>query len=219
MVERLICNQEVIGSNPIGSTNVFPPFCGPYCMESLKIGISGVAGSFSEEAALKYLEKQSLTGELVYLVSAENVLSAVEKGEVDYGIVPVENSTGGVVIETIYALSQHTCKIQELFNIEVIQNLLVHPEAKLADITEIVSHDQALKQCRMTLKREYPNMELREYADTAKAAEDLAKGTLPKTSAVIASANAAKLYGLTVAAPAIQDLKYNFTTFFAATQE
>lgn len=181
----------------------------------LKLGVCGVPGSFSEEAALKYLEKHDLTGKLVYLTAAENVLAALEDETIQIGICPVENSTGGVVIETIYALSRHLCTIQELFNIEVIQNLLVHPEASGDNITTITSHDQALKQCRMTLKREYPDTELQEYPDTAKAAEDLANGTLPKTTAVVASANAARLYQLNILSPAIQDLKYNFTTFMA----
>jgi prephenate dehydratase len=184
----------------------------------LRVGVSGVPGSFSESAAKLYLTKKNLTGQLVYLTSVENVLEALDTGDVQYGICPVENSTGGVVLETIYALSRHLCTIQELFNIEVVQNLLMHPEAKAEDITEITSHDQALKQCRMTLKREYPDAELTEYADTAKAAEDLAAGILPKTTAVIASLQAAELYHLTVLAEGVQDLKYNFTSFLAITK-
>lgn len=186
---------------------------------TIKIGVSGVRGSFSEMAGEDFATRKQLEAEIVYLTSVENVLSALEAGEIEYGVFPIENSTGGVVIETIYALSNHLFTIQELFNIEVVQNLIALPDTKPEDIAEIVSHDQALKQCRMYLKRHYPNTELREYADTAKAAEDLASGILSPTTAVIASRNAAKPYGLNILEASIQDLKYNITSFLAVTKK
>lgn len=179
------------------------------------VGVSGVKGSFSEQAAQIFIKKHHLQSEIVYLTSVENVLKALDEQTINYGIFPIENSTGGVVIETIYALAHHLFTIEELFNIEVVQNLLIHPESKPEEISEVTSHDQAIKQCRMYLKRYYPEAELTEYPDTAKAAEDLANGTLARTTAVIASENAAREYGLTILAPAVQDLKYNFTSFLA----
>lgn len=179
----------------------------------------GAKGSFSEEAARKYIDIASITdSEFQYLVSAERVLSAIEAGESDIGIFPIENSNGGVVIEAVYAMARHRFSVEKLFEIDIHQNLLVFPGTTAGEITSITSHDQALKQCRMYLKRKWAGVELTEYADTAKAAEDLANGTLPKTTAVIASKAAATLYGLEILEESIQDLKFNYTNFVVATR-
>jgi len=182
----------------------------------MKIGISGAKGAFSEEAALKYCEDRGIEGEIEFLVSVEGVLSALEAGEVDLGIFPIENSNGGIVIEAVHAMAAHRFMVKKLFEIDVHQNLLVMPGTNPDQITAITSHDQALKQCRMYLKRKWPGIELAEYADTAKAAADLANGTLPPSAAVIASKRAAEVYGLEVLEESIQDLKFNYTSFVAA---
>jgi prephenate dehydratase len=180
----------------------------------MRIAVSGAHGSFSEEAGKEYCRVNGVENpELVYLVTAENVLAAVQAGAVDRGIVPIENSTGGVVIETIHALARHLVSIEKLFEIVVQQNLLVFPGTKREDIAEITSHDQALKQCRMYLKRAFPAVELKEYPDTAQAAKDLGEGVLPKTTAIIAPLSCAQLYGLEVMEEKIQDLKFNVTNF------
>lgn len=185
--------------------------------EGIRIGISGAQGSFSEEAAVAYaktvkLEKYSLA----YLISVENVLSSLGAGAIDLGIFPIENSTGGVVTETVHAMAEHNFNIKKIFDIEIHQNLLVREGVKKSEIKTITSHEQALKQCREYLKREWSKAKIEEYEDTAKAAEDLAAGRLPATAAVIASAAAAKLYKLKILEKSIQDLKTNYTTFIAA---
>ncbi len=177
----------------------------------------GAKGSFSEEAARKYIEKESVSNaEIQYLVSAENVLSSLENGESDLGIFPIENSNGGIVIEAVHAMAKHRFQAKKLFEIDVHQNLMVAKGVNADQITTITSHDQALKQCRMYLKRKWPGVELMEYADTAKAAADLANGTLPKTTAVIAARAAAELYNLEILEESIQDLKFNYTSFVVA---
>lgn len=178
----------------------------------MRIGISGAPGSFSQEAALKF----DPAAEIVFLVSVENVLTELEKGTIDRGVFPIENSTGGIVIEAVYAMAKHQFEVEKLFEIEVNQNLIVQKGVTASDITSVTSHDQALKQCRMYLKRMWPDIELVPYADTALAAKDLASGVLPKTTAVVASARAAELYGLDILDEKIQDLKFNYTVFIAA---
>ncbi len=184
-----------------------------------KIGVMGAQGSFSEEAGRTYAMKEKLEKpELVYLVNAEMVLSALEAAEIDIAVFPIENSNGGIVIEAVYAMAKHRFDIKKLFEIDVRHNLLVKPGTHAGNITEITSHDQALKQCRMYLKRIWPGVEIREYPDTAKAAADLASGVLPPTTAVIAARAAADLYGLDILEEGIQDLKFNYTSFIAATR-
>ncbi len=182
----------------------------------IKIGISGAEGSFSEEAANCYCQKNNIAEhKLAYLVSVENVLSALNKKEINFGIFPIENSNGGIVIESVYAMSRHTFKIKELFEIPVIHCLLVKPGTRKEAIKNIASHDQALKQCKMYLKRIWAEAHLQETEDTAKAAKDLSRGKLSQNTAVLAPENCAKLYGLEILERSVQDLKFNFTSFLA----
>lgn len=181
------------------------------------IGVSGAPGSFSEEAARHYAHQAGIkTYRLSFLVTVENVLSALENGEITLGVFPVMNSIGGIVLETVYAMSKHNFSVKKIFHIEIHQNLLVKKGVTPGHITHITSHDQALKQCMQYLKRMWPKVKIEEYEDTAKAAEDLAAGNLPDTTAVIASRAAAHLYKLDILEPSIQDLKDNQTTFIAA---
>lgn len=183
----------------------------------MKIGVSGNVGSFSEEAANHYAVKNKLENfELAYLVSAERVLSDLTSGKIDLGIFPIENSNGGIVIEAVYAMAKYSFAIESLFEIDV-KHFLHCKKGKTAEqIGKIVSHQQALKQCRMYLKRRWPDVELEEYADTAQAAKDLSEGKLNENVAVIAPERCAELYGLDILDESIQDLKFNFTTFVAA---
>ncbi len=182
------------------------------------IGVCGARGSFSEEAARAFAAQSDIfEPDFRYLVTAEAVLTAVEVGDISVGILPVANSIGGIVIESVYATAGHRYEVEKLFAIEIHQNILVKKGTRAEQVTQIVSHDQALKQCKGYLARVWPGVELVEYSDTAKAAEDLASGVLPPTSAVIASVAAAEIYDLDIYEASVNDLKTNFTTFIAVT--
>lgn len=183
----------------------------------MKIGVMGAKGSFSEKAGEDYIAQHFIeNAEIVPLVSAEAVLTAVEAGEIDRGIFPIENSNGGIVIEAVHAMAKHRFGIERMFEIDVHHMLLVRPGTTASSVTTVSSHDQALKQCRMYLKRAWPDAEIVPYADTAKAAEDLAGGVLSEATAVIAPRRCAELYGLEILEESIQDLKFNYTTFVVA---
>lgn len=185
-------------------------------MSKLKIGVAGGVGSFSEEAAIGYTQEHNIEDyEILHLISVENVLQQVTGGRVDLGIFPLENSNGGVVYEAVDAMSKYIFAIENYFEIDVRQCLMVYPGVNPGDVRAIASHDQALKQCRMYLRRKWPHVEMVEWEDTAKAAEDLSKGVLPKTTAVIAPKRSAEIYKLDLLEENIQDLKFNFTTFLA----
>lgn len=190
-------------------------------MGDMKIGIMGAAGSFSEQAAEQYqrtfLDNQPI--EIEALVNAESVLTAVETGTVDRGIFPIENSNGGIVIEAVHAMAAHRFVIERMFELDVHHMLLVRPGTDATAITTVTSHDQAIKQCRMYLRRHWADAAIEVYADTAKAAADLANGTLAPTTAVIAPRRCAKLYGLEILKESIQDLKFNYTSFLVATRK
>ena len=151
------------------------------------IGIQGIEGSFSEEAAKSYCQKFGITDfELEYLVSSMNVLDGLTKKTIDTGIFAMENAQGGVVIESVEALAKNQCKIIDMFYVEISQNLLAKDNIALGDIEEIHSHEQALKQCKDYLAEKFWSKKLVEEDDTAKAAQDLAEGKLPDHVGVIA---------------------------------
>lgn len=190
-----------------------------YHAAHMKIGVMGAQGSFSEKAAQQYIAEQSLSDATIeYLITAEGVLGALAAGEVDKGVFPIENSNGGLVVEAMDAVAKYSFLIEKMFDVDVHLHLLVQPGVASSHITTICSQDQALKQCRMYLKRAWPQIDVQLYDDTATAAKHLAEGVLPDTTAVVAPPMSADLYGLDVLEASIQDLKFNYTVFIVATK-
>ena len=182
----------------------------------ITIDIQGDKGSFSEQAANTFAEKQKLTDyQIEYLISSKRVLEAVENGNVDIGIFAIENAQGGLVIESIEAMATHQCDIIEKFQILIQQNLLTLPGVTANEIKSIHSHQQALRQCRDYLAKHFKSYPQIEEADTAKSASDLKGGKLPKTAAVIANKACAELYDLEICQESIQDMENNLTLFLA----
>tara|TARA_B100000508_G_C11398364_1_gene246977 strand:+ start:27 stop:629 length:603 start_codon:yes stop_codon:yes gene_type:complete len=183
------------------------------------IGIQGAKGSFSEEAAIRFAENHGIKDfNITYLISSESVLSNVENSAVDYGIFAMENAQGGVVIESVEALANHRCKIIEMFQIPIEQNLLAIKGINIGDITQIHSHQQALRQCKDYLSDNFWTRPLIEEDDTAEAARRLSEKKLPKTAAVIANRSCADLYKLEILQESIHDLKHNLTLFIGITK-
>jgi prephenate dehydratase len=141
------------------------------------------------------------------------VLEGVGNGSTDFGIFAMENAQGGVVIESVEALAAHKCNIVEMFHIPISQNLLALEGVFLGDVTDIHSHQQALRQCRDYLSEHFWTRPLIEADDTAEAARRLSEGKLPKTAGVIGNKNCAELYGLKIIEEDIHDLKNNLTLF------
>lgn len=186
-------------------------------MSVVKIGVMGDRGSFSEMAGEMYVKNEKLeNAEILPLITAEIVLSELENGSITKGIFPIENSNGGIVIEAVHAMAKHRFVIEKMFELDVHHNLLVKKGVTASQIKAITSHDQALKQCRMYIKRVWPEADIAPFKDTAAAAKALHDGELPDTTAVIAAKRAAELYELDILEASIQDLKYNYTTFVVA---
>lgn len=183
------------------------------------IGVAGKRGSFSEAAARLYCSHNSLPNpQIEYLTFIEQVLTALEDGDIDLGIFAIENSNGGVVLEYLPAIGKHRFRVEKTFELDVHHALLVRPGTKREDVRHIVSQKQALSQCRHYLKRKWEDTDISEYIDTATAAKDLSEGKLSDGSAVVASRACADVYGLVILEESIQDLKFNYTVFIAATR-
>ncbi len=182
--------------------------------EKMTIGIQGAEGSFCEEAAIDFCQRHGILDyHMAYLITSDKVMSAVDGGKANIGILAMENAQGGVVIESMYALAKYSCEITEMFHIQVEQCLLGLPGLAIGDITHIHSHPQALRQCRNYLADHFWTRPLVEEEDTALAARLLADGKVPPTAAVVGSQLCAELYKLQVLAEGIQDLKNNLTLF------
>ena len=178
------------------------------------IGIQGAKGSFSEEAAIRFAENHGITNyDIKYLISSESVLQNVENSKTEYGVFAMENAQGGVVIESVEALARYRCKIIEMFHIPIEQNLLGCIGVNIGDITQIHSHQQALRQCKDYLSENFWTRPLIEEDDTAEAARRLSENKLPNNAAVIANRSCAELYGLEILQESIHDLKHNLTLF------
>ncbi len=185
-------------------------------MKKTLFGVSGVAGSFSEEAAILYAQQINIHPSLVYLIDMEGVLEELESGKIDMGIFPVVNLRGGLVKPAFQAMGKHLfTPIDELW-LEVKQCLLVLPGTTMNQITKIVSHPQAFSQCEHYLLNNFTNIERVEWVNTAAAAKDLAEGRLTRTTAVIASERSANIYDLEVIASNIHDSNQNLTAFIVA---
>ncbi len=178
------------------------------------IGYQGIPGSFSEEATRTYIAEEKL-GEIETkpCLSSRGVMDGLATFEIDRGIIAMENARGGVVHESIHALAKARCKVRSMFHIQVNQCLITKAGLTMNQISEVRSHSQALKQCSRFLKERFNDIPHTEAEDTAEAARKLHAGDYTDTTAVIAPARAAKIYGLDVAKFGIQDLQDNKTLF------
>lgn len=171
-----------------------------------RVAYLGPAGTFSEEAALGYFGSS-----IVRLPCAtfEEVLQATLAGAADFGVVPVENSTEGVVARTLdLFLTTPLCIIGETSL--VVRHNLLRRENSLDAIAAVCAHPQALAQCHDWLSNHLPHAERRPVASNAEGARLAATDA---SLAAIASERAAAEYGLHVVAPAIQDDAHNRTRF------
>lgn len=182
-------------------------------MEKLTIAVSGDEGSFSEEAAFIYAQRNNIEPKIFYGIDFEGVFNALEKKEASLGIFPVVNSRGVLVKSAFQAMGKHKFEFIEQYVMEMKQCLMVKKDKSRKDIRKIASHPQAIAQCEQYLHREFPDIRLIYWDDTAKAARDLAQGVIPDDTAVIAPARCAEQYDLKLIDKGIQDTNPNFMTF------
>ena len=173
-----------------------------------RVAYMGPPGSFSERAAQKY-DPQA---ERLPLVSFPAVADAVETGLADEGVVPIENSLAGSVIDTLDLLIHDSSLfIRNELTLIIEHCLLAVEGTTTADINVVYSHPQALAQCRSFLAKHLPEAELVASLSTSAAVEDMRQtGT---SAAAIADERAAALYGAVVLAREIADRPNNLTRF------
>lgn len=174
--------------------------------KELSVAFLGPLGTYSEEAANKQFGGLSKP---VQCVSIDEVFQTVETGAVDYGVVPVENSTEGGIGRTLDLLLQTSLHICGEIDLPVHHNLL-SKSADKSSITKVYSHAQSLAQCHEWLNRNLPGIERQAVASNSEAARLAAEQS---GAAAIASRRASELFGLDLLAENIEDDPRNTTRF------
>jgi len=175
-----------------------------------RVAFLGPAGTFSEGAALGYFGSSIVR---VPCSSIDEVFRATGAGAADFGVVPVENSTEGVVARSLDLFLHTPLFIIGETSLFVRHNLL-RRDNSLADIQAVLAHPQALAQCHAWLGTHLPNAERRPVSSNAEGAR---LASLNPQLAGIASERAASEFGLHIVAPAIQDEAHNRTRFAIVT--
>ncbi|MFU7516368.1 prephenate dehydratase [Clostridium sp. HCS.1] len=182
--------------------------------DNVKIGYQGVEGSFSEEALRKYFNSYD---SIKNYESFKDVFNALEKNEIQYAILPIENSYTGAITEVYDLLVKYNFYIVGEECIKIDQNLMGIEGANLDDIEEIYSHPQGFEQSKGFLSR-YHNIKLIPYHNTAISAK-LVSDLKDKKKAAIGSKRAAKIYGLSILKDNVNDKKDNHTKFIIIGKE
>jgi len=171
------------------------------------VACQGVEGAYAQIACERIFKSPFI----MYFKNFDGVFQAIEQGLCQYGILPIENSTAGSVKKVYDLMIRHNFSIVRTFRLKVEHNLLANPGAKMEDITEIYSHEQAINQCSEFLHN-FPNARIIPVENTAVAAE-LVSSSGRNDVAALSSRACEELYSLTCLAAGVQDEKNNRTRF------
>ena len=177
------------------------------------VACQGVEGSYQQQACEKLFQYP----DILYFDSFDKVFSAVEKGMCQYGILPIENSTAGSVTQVYDLMEKHHFYICGAQKLRVDHKLLRKHGDSQTPIREIVSHEQALRQCSRFLEA-HPEIKVTRMENTATAAEYVAHSDRDDLAA-IASRVCGGLYGLDIVNDAISDSEYNYTRFICISRK
>lgn len=181
---------------------------------SLRAGFQGVEGSFSHQALTEYFGEEA---EAVSFRSFRDVFEALDKGDISYGVLPLENSSTGGISEVYDLLGEYGFYIVGEKNIKVCHNLLGIRGADISEICEVYSHIQGFLQSKAFFEK-HPEWKQVNYHNTAKSAQHV-RNENSKTKACVASKKASEIYGLEILAENINDSDKNYTRFIVICRE
>lgn len=173
----------------------------------MQVAYLGPEGTFSQAAALKHFGAAVISKPMAAI---DEVFREVVAGAVNFGVVPVENSTEGAVNHTLDSFLEHDSVICGEVELRIHHHLLVGENTQTSKISRIYSHAQSLAQCRKWLDAHFPNVERVPVSSNAEAAKRVKSEW---NSAAIAGDMAASLYGLTKLHEKIEDRPDNSTRF------
>ena len=179
----------------------------PLFPEDASVACQGVEGAYSQLACEKLFRLPAV----LYFSSFDAVFSAIEKGLCRYGVIPLENSSAGSVNAVYDLMMSHNFRIVRSIRLKVDHNLLAVPGARITDIKEIYSHEQAISQCGQFLQK-LPGVRVIPCENTAAAAKMVAESGRGDVAA-LCSRSCVELYGLESIAASVQDQGNNYTRF------
>ena len=217
-LSKLKESADMSADDPSGLVRRFLDACSTLLVfpERPVVGCQGIKGANSGLAA----EKLFVEPDIRYYESFGDVLDAVDRGEVRYGVIPIENSIAGSVSGIYEMIAEHGDYIVRALKLRITHALLASPGTALKDIGKVYSHPQALSQCSRFLKECLPDAEIVPCSNTAVAAEKAAENG--NGCAAICSPACIGLYRLdrvTGAPDVISDVGDNYTRFVVVSPE
>ncbi len=192
--------------NAVGTTEKLFP-------QKAMVACQGVEGAYSEIACKKLFKYPTVS----YFKTWYDVVNAVEKGLCKYGVLPIENSTAGSVNNVYDLMAEHNFYIVKSFRLKINHCLLANKGARLDDIKEVYSHEQAVNQCSEFL-REHSNIKVNICENTAVAAK-MVKESGRMDVAAISSENCRELYNLSLLTNDVQNKDNNYTRFICISKD
>jgi prephenate dehydratase len=176
-----------------------------------KVGFQGEHGAYSEMAVFQRFDRTQ--AEAVPLFSFRDVFEGVASGALDYGMLPIENALAGAIDDNFDLLLEfESLHIVAETQVRIEHNLIGLPGTALATVAKVLSHPQGLAQSRKFLEA-HPEWEAVPFYDTAGSVAHVARLADP-TLAAIASAEAARVYGMEILVAGVESNHQNFTRFF-----
>ncbi|GAA5927249.1 prephenate dehydratase PHA2 [Sporobolomyces koalae] len=181
----------------------------------LRIAFLGPLGTYSHQAATEFFGNES---ELVPVARISDVFASVERRECEFGVVPIENSSFGPVIETANELRTTTTSVRGMIQLKIGHALLSKRGVAATDegkqsMKRVYSHEQGIGQCRKYISERYPQAKVVPVNSTAKAAQEAVNDP---SGLAICSLKCAEVYDLDVVDTDIQDAGFSNTTRFIA---
>ena len=203
-ISKSLQQQEIGADFPIIPEEFIPE-------DARIIGCQGVSGSYQEQACKKLFGDKPLT----FFKSFDEVFKAVDNSEIDYGVLPIINSTAGGVSETYDLMKKYDFFINARVHVEISHCLAARPGVAFSEIQRVYSHEQALTQCSEFLIKSHLNSF--PCLNTAMAAQQV-KNSMDLI-ACICSEDCAKLYGLEILQNGIANVSPNYTRFICISKK
>ncbi|NQU86084.1 MAG: prephenate dehydratase [Mariniphaga sp.] len=174
-----------------------------------KVAIQGIAGSFHEDAAMRYFDEEI---EIVECRSFRKVCELIDADKVDISVMAIENSIAGSLLNNYGLIRDFHLRIIGEIYIHIQLNLMALPGVEKKDIKEIYSHPVSFQQCNEFLEHNFPDVKTKELGDNAGVAKYISEDKITYAG-VISNNRSAEIYGLNIMEPGIETNKKNYTRF------
>ena len=183
-------------------------------MKQIRVGYQGAHGTFSEIAVRQFFKGQNI--ECCNYTGFAGIIEDVRNGTLDYALLPVENTTTGIIYRTVDLLKDSDLFVTGEQLVRIDEQLIVVPGTKMEEIREVYSHPEPLNQCSRFFN-EHPEFHPVAYQDTAKSVEYVAQ-CQDHSKAALGSWLAAEYYKLEILQHQVQDQPLNTTRFFCVSK-